>query len=60
MIIDSWQKLHNEGDTEIQAGIDSKTVKLVNHTKSLGHIIDGRFSWGVRIDGCLCKRLLQL
>ena len=34
LIIGFRQKLDVEGDTEIQAYLDSKPVKRVNHTKS--------------------------
>lgn len=57
MIIGSRQKLHAEGDSVIQAYIDSKPVKRVDHTKSLGLIIDDRLSWGVHIDEYLCKKV---
>ena len=44
-----WQlifgkKLQAERDNEIHVNIDSKTVKRVDNTKSLGLIIDDRLS----------------
>ena len=57
MYIGSRQKLHTEGDTEIQTYIDSKPVKKVDHTKSLGLIIDNRLSWGVHKNEYICKNV---
>ena len=44
MVTGSRQKLQAEGDLEIYVNIDSKTVKRVDTTKSLGLIIDDRLS----------------
>lgn len=44
MAIGFRQKLQAEGDNEKHVNIDSKTVKRVDNTKSLGLIVDDRLS----------------
>ena len=44
MIIVSRQRLHTQSD-EIDIEIDGEKIKRVDHTKSLGLIIDDRLSW---------------
>ena len=56
MTIGSRQKLQAEGDKVIQASLESKPIRRVDHTKSLGLIIDDRLSWNFQIDE-LCKRV---
>ena len=57
MIIGSRQKLHAVSDSVIQTYIDSKLIKRVNHTKSLGLLIDDRLSWDRHVDEYLCKKV---
>ena len=56
LFIGSRQKLQAEGDKVIQASLESKPIRRVDHTKSLGLIIDDRLSWNFQIDE-LCKRV---
>ena len=54
MIIRSRQRLHAQCD-EIDISIDDKTIKRVDHTKSLGLIIDAQLSWSKHVDE-ICKK----
>ncbi|KAK3705930.1 hypothetical protein QZH41_000306, partial [Actinostola sp. cb2023] len=45
----SRQKLLTEGDYDIVANIENTKIKRVDHTKSLGLIIDDRLSWSKHI-----------
>ena len=54
MIIGSRQRLHAQCD-EIDTSIDDKTIKRVDHTKSLGLTIDAQLSWSKHADE-ICKK----
>ena len=55
MIIGSRQRLNAQCE-EIDSSIDDKTIaKRVEHTKSLGLIIDTQLSWSKQVVG-ICKK----
>lgn len=54
MIIGSRQKLNAQCE-EIDISIDDKTIKRVDHTKSLGLTIDAQPSWSKHVDE-ICKK----
>ena len=54
MIIGSRQRLNAQCE-EIDISIDDKTIKRVDHTKSLGLTIDAQLSWSKRVDE-ICKK----
>jgi len=56
MVIGSRQKLLTEGDYDIVANIENTKIKRVDHTKSLGLIIDDRLSWSKHIHE-ICKKI---
>ena len=49
MIIGSRQRLDTQSD-EIDIEIDGEKIKRVDHTKSLGLVIDDRFSWSKHVE----------
>ena len=49
MIIGSRQKLQTQND-EFDIEIDGEKIKRVDHTKSLGLIIDDRLSWSKHVE----------
>ena len=49
MIIGSRQRLNAQCE-EINISIDDRTIKRVDHTKSLGHTIDAQLSWSKHVD----------
>ena len=49
MIIGSRQRLNAQCE-EIDIGIDDRTIKRVDHTKSLGLTIDAQLSWSKHVD----------
>jgi len=49
MIIGSRQKLQTQSD-EFDIEIDGEKIKRVDHTKSLGLIIDDRLSWSKHVE----------
>ena len=49
MIIGSRQKLQTQSD-EFDIEIDGETIKRVDHTKSLGLIVDDRLSWSKHVE----------
>ena len=59
MAIGFRQKLQAEGDNEKHVNIDSKTVKRVDNTKSLGLIVDDRLSWREKSSNYVKKSLQQ-
>ena len=54
MIIGSRQRLNAQCE-EIDISIDDKTIKRVDHTKSLGLTIDAQLSWSKHVDE-ICKK----
>ena len=54
MIIGSRQRLNAQCE-EIDISIDHKTIKRVDHTKSLGFTIDTQLSWSKHVDE-ICKK----
>ena len=55
MIIGSRQRLNAQCE-EIDISIDDKTIRRVDHTKSLGLTIDAQFSWSKHVDE-ICKKV---
>jgi len=49
MIIGSRQRLNAQCE-EIDISIDDRTIKRVDHTKSLGLTIDAQLSWSKHVD----------
>ena len=54
MIIGFRKRLNAQCD-EIDISIDDKTIKRVDHTKSLGLTIDAQLSWSKHVDQ-ICKK----
>ena len=54
MVIGSRQRLNAQCE-EIDISIDDKTIKRVDHTKSLGLTIDAQISWSKHVDE-ICKK----
>ena len=54
MIIGSRQRLNTQCE-EIDISIDDRTIKRVDHTKSLGLTIDAQLSWSKHVDE-ICKK----
>ena len=54
MIIGSRQRLNSQCE-EIEISIDDRTIKRVEHTKSLGLTIDAQLSWSKHVDE-ICKK----
>ena len=54
MIIGSRQRLNSQCE-EIEISIDDRTIKRVDHTKSLGLTIDAQLSWSKHVDE-ICKK----
>ena len=55
LIMIGFRKRLNARCDEIDISIDDKTIKIVDHTKSLGLRIDAQISWSKHVDG-ICKR----
>ena len=54
MIIGSRKRLNAQCE-EIDIGIDHKTIKRVDHTRSLGLTIDAQLSWSKHVDE-ICRK----
>ena len=54
MIIGSRQRLNAQCEN-IEISIDDRTIKRVDHTKSLGLTIDAQLSWSEHVDE-ICKK----
>ena len=48
--IGSRQRLNAQCEEEINISIDDRTIKRVEHTKSLGLTIDAQLSWSKHVD----------
>ena len=55
LIIIGFRKRSNAQCDEIDISIDDKTIKRVDHTKSLGLTIDAQLSWSKHVDQ-ICKK----
>ena len=58
MIIGSRQRL-NAQCGEIDISIDDRTIKRVDHTKSLGLTVDAQLSWSKHVDEIYARKPLQ-
>ena len=54
MIIEPRQRLNAQCE-EIEISIDDRTINRVDHTKSLGLIVDAQLSWSKHVDE-ICKK----